>query len=146
MPGLVINQRTGLAIYALILAFLACLSAYFLLPRIEIPPVEMEAEGIRVIDGDTFAFANGTSVRLICIDSPEKGEEGYEEAGEYLNSLLMKHTLRFERDVSEQDSYGRLLRYVYADEVFVNREMVRSGHARVFRYGNDTKRCDEIAQ
>ena len=131
MPGILMGQGTGLAVYALILAFLACLSAYYLLPRIEIPPVESEEERIRVIDGDTFAFANGTSVRLICIDAPEKGEEGYAEAGEYLSSLIINSTLRLESDVSETDAYGRLLRYVYSDDVFVNREMVRTGHARV---------------
>src|SRR3989338_1201970 len=36
-----------------------------------------------VLDGDTFEIYNGQSVRMIGIDSPNRGEVGYEEAKEY---------------------------------------------------------------
>ena len=102
----------------------------------------------RVIDGDTFELEDGEKVRLICVDTPEKGEKGYEEAKEFLANLTLGKIVRLEKDVSENDVYGRLLRYVYINEngkeVFVNRELVQKGYASVFRYGNDTKRCDDI--
>jgi endonuclease YncB( thermonuclease family) len=37
------------------------------------------------------------------------------------------------------DKYGRLLRYVYADDVFVNAELVRQGLAEAKAYPPDTK-------
>lgn len=98
----------------------------------------------RVIDGDTFELASGEKVRLICINTPEQGEEGYEEAKAYLESMILNKTVRLEKDISEKDRYGRLLRYAYTDNRFINKEMVDNGYAEVFRYGEDLKRCDEI--
>jgi micrococcal nuclease len=43
------------------------------------------------------------------------------------------------KDVSETDKYGRLLRYVYVDGVFVNGELVRLGYARAVAYPPDTR-------
>jgi micrococcal nuclease len=37
--------------------------------------------------------------------------------------------VRLERDISETDKYGRLLRYVFLGEVFVNAELVKEGLA-----------------
>jgi hypothetical protein len=98
----------------------------------------------RVIDGDTLQLQNEDIVRLICIDTPEKGEPGADEATQYLESLVLNKIVRLEKDVSEKDKYDRLLRYVYVDDVFVNKQLVKEGHAEVFRYGEDTKRCGEI--
>jgi|GEM_PF-927493 len=98
----------------------------------------------RVIDGDTFELSNGEKVRMICIDTPEQGEEGYEEAKAYLESLVLNKIVRLEKDVSEKDKYNRLLRYVYTEDLFVNKELVEEGYAEVFRYGEDVKRCGEI--
>lgn len=97
----------------------------------------------RVIDGDTFKIGD-ISVRLICIDAPEL-ESGGEGAKNFLESLILNKIVRLEKDVSETDKYNRLLRYAYVDDVFVNKEIVDKGYASVFPYGNDTKRCEEIA-
>lgn len=97
-----------------------------------------------IVDGDTFDIFSGERIRMICIDSPEKGEKGYEEAAQYLEYLILHKEVTLEKDVSENDSYRRLLRYVYVDGIFVNKEMVKSGNAVLFPYGNDTKRCREI--
>jgi endonuclease YncB( thermonuclease family) len=144
------NFNRGVYIYIGILLVLAFLSAYYILP-IFIPQEALEAHGKignRIIDGDTFEY-NGEIIRLICVDAPEKGEEGYGEASDFLGSLIIGGELKLEKDVSNKDKYGRLLRYVYVgngdEEIFVNKEMVASGNAEVFRYGEDTKKCDEIA-
>lgn len=108
---------------------------------------------VRVIDGDTFVIAgtgNETTVRLLCIDAPEVGTTGADEATAFLSSLILWREVRLEKDVSETDAYGRLLRYVYvADEngteLFVNKEIIQRGYADVFRYEPDTKRCFDIA-
>jgi len=44
-----------------------------------------------------------------------------------------------ERDISETDIYGRLLRYVYVDDIFVNAELVRQGLAWAEAYEPDTR-------
>ena len=99
---------------------------------------------VEVIDGDTFRLYSGAVVRMICVDSPEEGDHGYLESKEFLSSLILDEEVILERDVEEYDAYGRLLGYVYADGLFVNREMVRLNYAEIFRYGNSTSRCDEI--
>lgn len=98
----------------------------------------------RVIDGDTFELSNGSKVRLICTSSPERGKEYYGEAKHKLESLILNKEVVLEKDVSETDAYGRLLRYVYINNSFVNKEMIGYGLAEVFRYGQDTKLCDEL--
>ena len=99
---------------------------------------------IRVIDGDTFELATKDRVRLICIDTPELGDKGSYEAKEYLESLVLNKEVRLEKDISETDRYGRLLRYVYVNETFVNKELVQKGYAEIYRYEPDVTRCDEI--
>lgn len=83
-----------------------------------------------VIDGDTFKTKDGKTIRLIGINSPEIGEKCYQEAKDKLNELIYKKKIRLERDAGNKDNYGRLLRYVYADDVFINSEMIRLGLAR----------------
>ena len=101
-----------------------------------------------VIDGDTFKLSSGETVRLICVDAPEKNTKGYEEAKKFLSDLILNKEVRLEKDVSEIDAYGRLLRYVYLNEsgedIFVNKEIVRAGYGEPWPYGNDTAKCGEI--
>ncbi len=47
--------------------------------------------------------------------------------------------MRLERDVSERDRFGRLLRYVYVDGILVNAELVREGYAETLFYPPDTR-------
>ena len=103
---------------------------------------------VNVTDGDTFEIATEEQVRIICVDTPEKGEESYQEAKDFLSSLILGENIRLEADVEDKDSYGRLLRYVYVNisgkEVFVNKEIVQRGYGSLFPYGNNTEKCNEI--
>jgi len=92
----------------------------------------------RIVDGDTLVLTNGEKVRLIGIDTPERGEEYYSEAGDYLGNLTLNKTLYLEQDISEKDKYDRSLYYLYTDDLFVNAEMVSSGYARSYPYEPDT--------
>ncbi len=83
-----------------------------------------------IVDGDTFKTKDGKTIRLIGINSPEVGEECYQEAKEKLKELIYKRKIRLEADVGNKDNYGRLLRYVYLEDLFVNSEMIRLGLAR----------------
>ena len=100
----------------------------------------------KVIDGDTFVIENGERVRLICINTPEKDEQGYQEAKDFLTNLVFNKTVILEKDVSNRDKYRRLLRYAYVSNtrIFINRELYQSGHAEMLRYYPDVSKCDEI--
>ena len=105
-----------------------------------------EARVVDVVDGDTIKVdIDGTvySVRYIGMDCPEtnhpsKGLEWLGPEATAANAeLVAGRTVLLEKDVSETDRYGRLLRYVYAGDVFVNRELVRLGFAQVSTYPPD---------
>ena len=107
----------------------------------------------RVIDGDTIEVSiAGTiyKVRYIGIDTPELDDKRAElcalaqEATRYNRELLEGKSVRLEKDVSETDKYGRLLRYVYVGGTFVNAELVRRGLAWAIPYPPDTKYQDEL--
>ena len=91
----------------------------------------------RVIDGDTLVLANGERVRLIGIDAPEKGEKCFEEAKNRLQQLVFGRLVFLRRDVSDRDKYGRLVRFVYLDRVFVNLVLVEEGLALAFEFKPD---------
>jgi len=104
---------------------------------------------MKVIDGDTIVIEGNYRVRYIGIDAPEiyPHLEAYGiEAWQANCHLVEGKRVRLERDVSETDIYGRLLRYVYADGTFVNAELVREGLAKAEAYPPDTKYQDYLAE
>lgn len=109
----------------------------------------------RVIDGDTIEVdIAGTiyKVRYIGIDTPELNDKRPEfcalaqKATRYNRQLVAGKTVRLEKDVSETDRYGRLLRYVYVGDIFINAELVRQGLAWVKVYEPDTKYQDYLEE
>jgi len=100
------------------------------------------ASVIQVIDGDTIVVEGNYRVRYIGMDTPEIRPtlEPYGlEAWQANRELVEGKEVRLERDVSETDRHGRLLRYVYVDDVLVNAELVRLGLAEARAYPPDTK-------
>jgi len=107
-----------------------------------------EAECSRVIDGDTIevSIAGETyTVRYIGVDTPELDDSRpeyralAEEATQANQDLVEGKIVRLEKDVSESDRYGRLLRYVFVGYNFVNAELVSGGYAWAKSYPPDTK-------
>jgi micrococcal nuclease len=76
-------------------------------------------------------------VRYIGVNAPEvrhptKGEEpGGREASAVNRRLVGGKQVRLELDVQRRDQYGRLLAYVWVDDLMVNAELVRQGYAQV---------------
>lgn len=89
----------------------------------------------RVVDGDTIEIQGGERIRYIGIDAPEtvhpsKSVEYFgKEAAEKNRELVEGKRVRLEKDVQDRDEYGRLLRYVWLDDIMVNAELVRLGYA-----------------
>jgi len=106
----------------------------------------------RVIDGDTIELADGRRVRYIGIDTPEtvhptKGQECYgHEAAARNQQLVEDKFVELQNGVEEVDQYGRFLRYVYIDGVFVNAQLVAEGYAYASSYGPERRYQQVFAQ
>ena len=99
---------------------------------------DQETDGVlvtRVVDGDTIEIEGGQKVRYIGIDTPETVDPRTtvqcfgKEAAAKNRELVEGKRVRFEKDVSETDKYGRLLRYVFIGETFINETLVKEGFA-----------------
>ena len=86
-----------------------------------------------VIDGDTLKVViedRLESVRLLNIDTPERGQPGYNRAGEALRRFVGDGPVRLEWDRYQpwsRGTYGRVLALVYVDQACANVEIVRQG-------------------
>lgn len=109
-------------------------------PQARPEPGELEQQPtkwlvVHVTDGDTIIARldkpeRKETIRLLCINTPEKNHPGFGEATEALKGLVRGGyvTLEFDKPgVEKRDVYGRLLAYVIADGVNCNVEMVRLG-------------------
>jgi micrococcal nuclease len=86
-----------------------------------------------VIDGDTVEMADGDRCRLLGIDTPERGEDGFDEATDFLRELIEGKRVRLEADPDhdDRDFFGRLLRHVYLpDDRNVQVLIIEAGHSR----------------
>lgn len=104
----------------------------------------------RVIDGDTIEIEGGLKVRYIGIDTPETVDPRKPvqcfgvEASNKNKELVSGRRVRLENDVSETDKYGRLLKYVYVSDTFINLELVKQGYAYSYPYPPDIKYQDQF--
>lgn len=106
----------------------------------------------RVVDGDTIELTDGQKLRYIGIDTPETKDPRRavgcfgKEAALKNKELVEGKEVRLEKDVSETDKYGRLLRYVWAQGLFVNEYLVKNGYAHTSTYPPDVKYQDVFKQ
>ena len=122
-------------------------------PPSYISPKPSNAKVLRVIDGDTIEVqidGKSHSVRYIGIDTPETRHPSKEveflgpEASARNRALVEDKIVQLEKDVSEMDRYGRLLRYVYINGQMVNAILVQEGYAQVSTYPPDVKYSDDL--
>jgi len=115
-----------------------------------VPPGLVACIVANVVDGDTIDVTNCSDegrVRLILVDTPEVfgGVQCYgREASEYTHARLLGQTVQLEKDVSETDRFGRLLRYVWTEEGLFNEQIVRDGFATLATFPPDIKYVDRI--
>ncbi len=103
-----------------------------------------------VIDGDTLRVAHGAlerTVRLVGINAPERSECWADEATAAMRAIVWGETVVLERDVSDQDRYGRLLRYLRTSTgQDVGGSLIDGGHAIARSYPPDTARDAEYRE
>jgi micrococcal nuclease len=110
-------------------------------PNTSSAPVGETATVTRVIDGDTIDVRiSGETfrVRYIGINTPEREEPCYAESTQANANWVQGRTVTLVQDVSNTDQYGRLLRYIYVGDVFVNAELIAAGYAESVYYPPDT--------
>lgn len=111
-----------------------------------------DADVVEIVDGDTIKVEIDGAVytlRYIGIDTPETVDPGSPvqwmapEASAANAELVAGETVYLEKDVSETDRFGRLLRYVWLDLpsgwLLVNRELVLLGFALSSTYPPDVR-------
>lgn len=98
----------------------------------------------QVLDGDTIKLENGDLVRYIGINTPELNPRNNLtiecfalEAKKENERLVLGKKVKLEKDISDQDDYGRFLRYVWLDNQMVNYQLVENGYAQVATYPPD---------
>lgn len=97
---------------------------------------------VAITDGDTIEVEWGRGrerLRLIGVNSPERGECWADEAGRVLEALIpVGSEVGMTVDRSDRDQFDRLLRYLWVGSMSVNEELVRRGAAISRRYPPDT--------
>jgi micrococcal nuclease len=109
--------------------------------------LEMEQALVaRVIDGDTIELSDGSRVRYLGIDTPESGEYYASEATAKNRELVEGKIVDLQRGERDRDEYGRLLRYVYINGIFVNAELIAQGYARAYIFNPDERYSQILVQ
>lgn len=82
-----------------------------LVPRTSEQVAYYFAEITRVIDGDTLEVDSGGILRLALVDTPERGEDGFAEAAEYVETYCAPgNRIAYVVDTWQyKDPYGRVI-------------------------------------
>lgn len=124
------KKQIFLIIFLVIILF--TINYSFLDKKLENFLTDYEKEFVeRVIDGDTIVI-NQTSVRLLGINTPERGEIYYSEAKEFLEELILNKTIKLEFGKEKYDLYKRILAYVFFKGENVNLKLVEEGFANFY--------------
>ena len=83
-----------------------------------------------VISGDTIKLADGRIIRYIGIDAPDKEQCMYRTAAKINQVLVEGKQVVIEKDHTELDPDGNVLRYVWIDDQLINERIVSEGYAR----------------
>jgi micrococcal nuclease len=119
------------------------------------PGAAQRAVVTRVVDGDTIVVrvdGREERVRYIGVDAPElaradtgqPAECGGAEALAANEELVAGKAVDLERDVSDRDRFGRLLRHVWLAGSLVGERLVRDGVLEARSYPPDTSRDNEL--
>ncbi len=124
---------------------------------LESSPSSLLVKVLRAIDGDTIELESGKKVRYIGIDTPElhhpkKPVQCFAQEAMMTNKKLVEgKQVRLEKDVSETDRYGRLLRFVHVENstasteaTFINDYLVRQGFAFAATFPPDVKYSEQF--
>ena len=130
------------------------------IPSCYIKPVNTfeEAKLSKCIDGDTARFIINNEdniVRFLAINTPEvksslkDGELYGEEASNYTCNELKKAKkiiLEYDSNSSKKDKYGRVLAFVYVDDVLLQSKLIAKGYAKIDYIYGDYNHLDDLRE
>ena len=100
---------------------------------------DLTGKVVSIADGDTVTILNNnqqTKIRLAEIDTPEKNQPYGKKAKKALSDFIFGKTVRIEIDTI--DRYGRTVGTIFLNNLNINKEMVKAGHAWVYvKYAKD---------
>ena len=123
--------------------------------KIEPSPISEKHEAVYqyIHDGDTAVFFLDDGEQVICrflaIDTPEVGEEGYDEAKRFTDNALEKASkivLELDPNSERYDKYDRLLAWVWVDGDLLQASLVKKGLARVGYIYHDYLYLDHLKE
>jgi micrococcal nuclease len=97
-------------------------------------PAHYDASGYcyHVVDGDTIDVDGVGRIRLVGVNTPERGQPGYQNATDFVKSMCLGKTVYLDvDDAKNHDKYGRTLAVVYVGNVNLNQELLKRGYAEV---------------
>ena len=119
-----------LSLYAVGLLFFSSLVAF----AFNAKPSQVPVTVASVVDGDTIKVmqeGEEVTVRLACIDAPEKGQQGQQKSVQSMKNLLSTGDSVKLRLITT-GRYGRQIAEVYQQGELINLKLVRSGQAVVY--------------
>lgn len=85
-----------------------------------------------VVDGDTIDVEGVGRVRLVGINTPERDEPGYQNATDYVKSMVLGKTVNLDiDDAKHYDKYNRTLAVVYINNINLNKDLLKRGYAKI---------------
>ena len=120
-------------------------------PERQLQPERVAANVLRVIDSRTIIIDAGQGeqiVRLIGINTPDFGDPFYDFSREVTQSWIGGKSVGLESDQMEIDSQGRLLRYVFFENIMINAALMVNGLGSIetelpnVRYDNYLKQME----
>ncbi|HSF50764.1 MAG TPA: thermonuclease family protein [Nitrososphaeraceae archaeon] len=135
------DKKQYLIIFSIIIVSLfsfALLDSNLYSNREEQDDIELEGIVNYVVDGDTLDI-NDIRIRLALVDTPERGQDGYKEAREFVKNLCLNKKGEVDIDDGQRrgDRYGREIGVVYCDGINVNKELVENNLTKIY-----TEYCD----
>jgi len=95
--------------------------------------IELEGKVTYVVDGDTLDI-NDIRIRLSLVDTPERGQEGYKDAKDFVKDLCLDKKGEVDIDDGQRrgDRYGRDIGIVYCDGINLNAALMENNLARIY--------------
>jgi len=123
-----------------------CIFTFWLLYPALLWAESLEGKVVSVTDGDTVKILTAEKkqirIRLAQIDTPEKAQPWGNKAKQALSQKIYAKQVSI--DVVTTDRYGRTVGTIWFDGRDINRELVREGHAWVYRkYAKDKSLFDD---
>jgi endonuclease YncB( thermonuclease family) len=95
--------------------------------------IELDGKVTYVVDGDTLDI-NDIRIRLSLVDTPERGQDGYKEAKNFVKELCLNKKGEVDIDDGQRrgDRYGRDIGIVYCDSININAALMENNLARIY--------------